>query len=154
MPRPDFETALQFWIALLAERGLPQNVRWVFNEDFCRTLKGFAFRPRPVAEADRIVRFAFAHAVPSSPLAIVAYGEFDGEVITGLQGDVFSADEDVYHKDWDMYFDAIVMMSTASLLVHDDETWASLRKAEPMFLSEADYVFSVAGLERWYGPIP
>ena len=67
---------------------------------------------------------------------------------------MFSADEDVYHKDWDMYFDTIVMMSTASLLVHDDETWASLRKAEPMFLSEADYVFSVAGLERWYGPIP
>jgi hypothetical protein len=154
MPRPNFDTALQYWIELLAGRGLPQNVRWIFHEDFCRIHNGFAFRPRPIAEADRMVRFAFAHTVSIRPIAIVAYAAIGGELITGLQGDVFSAVDDVYVKDWDMYFDTIDVTFAKTMLVHDDETWATLRKAEPKFLSELDYLFSVAALERLYGPIP
>lgn len=154
MPRPNFDTALQYWIELLAGRGLPQTVRWILHEDFCRMQGGFAFRPRPVAEADRLVRFAFAHAVSIRPIAIVAYAAIDGVVITGLQGDVFSAEDDVYVEDWGMYFDTIDVASARAVLVHDDETWATLRKAEPKFLSELDYLFSVAALERLYGPIP
>jgi hypothetical protein len=66
-----------FWTGLLAERGLPQAVRWVFHEDFARVPSPrnwrFAFRPRPTTEGDRIARFAYAHLDAKNPLAIVAY---------------------------------------------------------------------------------
>jgi hypothetical protein len=98
--RPNFEMMFVFWTGLLAQRGLPQAVRWVFREDFARLPSArnwrFAFRLRPATEADRIARFAYAHLDPKSPLAIVAYSVNDGSVITGIQADLFSADEDVY----------------------------------------------------------
>ena len=53
--RPSFEDALQFWKELLTERGLPQKLRWVFQEDFCRASNGFVFRLRSEAEASRLV---------------------------------------------------------------------------------------------------
>jgi hypothetical protein len=52
----------------------------------------FAFRPRPIAEAERIARFAYGRLDPKYPLAIVAYAVHDGVMITGFQGDLFGAD--------------------------------------------------------------
>jgi hypothetical protein len=151
--RPDFETMFVFWIGLLAERGLPQAVRWVFHEDFARVHSArdwrFAFRLRPTEEADRIARFAYAHLDPKNPLAIVAYVVHDGSVVTGFQGDVFSAGEDVYREDWNIYFDAREtkdMISSDCEIVSDDVRWARLRAEQPRYLSELDYLVSVDAL--------
>jgi hypothetical protein len=84
--RPDFETMFFFWTGLLAERGLPEAVRWVFHEDFARVHSTrdwrFAFRLRPATEADRVARFAYAHLDPKKPLAIVAYAVLDDFLVT------------------------------------------------------------------------
>jgi hypothetical protein len=156
--RPDFETMFVFWTGLLAERGLPRAVRWVFHEDFARVPSArnwrFAFRLRPIAEADRIARFAYAHLVPKKPLAIVAYAVHDGSVVTGFQGDVFSANEDVYRRDWNIYFDVREtkdMISSDCEIVSDDVTWARLRAEQPRYLSELDYLVSVDVLRRQFG---
>jgi hypothetical protein len=155
--RPDFETMFVFWTGLLAERGLPQAVRWVFHEDFARLPSArnwrFAFRLRPTAEADRIARFAYAHLDPTNPLAIVAYAVHDGSVVTGFQGDVFSANEDVYRDDWNIYFDAREtkdMISSNCEIVSDDVAWACLRAEQPRYLSELDYLVSVDALRRHF----
>ncbi len=156
--RPDFETMFQFWTALLAERGLPQAVRWVFYEDYARLRNGFAFRPRPPAEADRIARFAFDRLDPKnpqfdprSPLAIVAYAVIDGSVITGFQADVFSADDDVYREDWNMYFDARDNILENCRIVSDEATWTRICAEQPHYLSELDYCVSVEALRRRWG---
>jgi hypothetical protein len=156
--RPDFETMFVFWTGLLAERGLPQAVRWVFYEDFARVPSArdwrFSFRLRPAMEADRIARFAYAHLDPKKPLAIVAYAVHDGSVVTGFQGDVFSANEDVYRDDWNIYFDAREtkgMISSDCQFVFDDVTWARMRAEQPRYLSELDYLVSVDALRRQFG---
>ena len=156
--RPDFETMFVFLTGLLAERGLPQAVRWVFHEDFARVPSPrnwrFAFRPRPTTEGDRIARFAYAHLDAKNPLAIVAYAVHDGSVVTGFQGDVFSANEDVYRDDWNIYFDAREtkdMISSDCEIVSDDVTWARLRAEQPRYLSELDYLVSVDALRRQFG---
>jgi hypothetical protein len=156
--RPDFETMFGFWTGLLAERGLPQAVRWVFHEDFARVHSTrdwrFAFRLRPATEADRVARFAYAHLDPKKPLAIVAYAMLDDFLVTGFQGDVFSANEDVYRDDWNIYFDAREtkdMISSDCESVSDDATWARLRGEQPRYLSELDYLVSVDALRRRFG---
>ena len=156
--RPDFETMLAFWTGLLAERGLPQTVRWVFHEDFARVWSvrdwRFAFRLRSIAEADRIARFACAHLDPKYALAIVAYAVRDGSVVTGFQGDVFSANEDVYRDDWNIYFDAKEtrqMISTDCEIVCDETTWERVLAEQPPYLSELDYLVSVDDLRRRFG---
>jgi hypothetical protein len=156
--RPDFETMFSFWTGLLAERSLPQVVRWVFHEDFARVHSArdwrFAFRLRPAAEADRIARFAYAHLDPKKPLAIVGYVVREGSVVTGFQGDVFSANEDMYRDDWNIYFDAKEtkdMISSDCEIVSDDATWARLRAEQPRYLSELDYLVSVDALRRRFG---
>src|SRR3984893_5676016 len=154
----DFEIMFGFWTGLLAERGLPQAVRWVFHEDFARVHSArdwrFAFRLRPATEADRIARFAYAHLDPKKPLAIVAYAVHDGSVVTGFQGDVFSASEDVYRDDWNMYIDAREtkdMISPDCEIVSDEVTWARLRAEQPRYLSELDYLVSVDALRCQFG---
>jgi hypothetical protein len=156
--RPDFETMLAFWTGLLAERGLPQAVRWVFHEDFARMPSArdwrFAFRLRPTTEADRIARFAYARIDPKKPLAIVAYAVHEGFVVTGFQGDVFSANEDVYRDDWNIYFDAREtrdMIFSDCEIASDDATWARMRAEQPRYLSELDYLVSVDALRRQFG---
>jgi len=156
--RPNFETMFAFWTRVLAERGLPQAVQWIFHEDFARVHSArdwrFAFRPRPTAEADRIARCAYAHLDPKKPLAIVAYAVHDGSVVTGFQGDVFGANEDVYRDDWNIYFDAREtrdMISSDCEIVSDDVTWARLRAEQPRYLSELDYLVSVEALRRQFG---
>jgi hypothetical protein len=156
--RPAFETVLQFWTSLLAERGLPQSVRWVFYQDYARQLGRFAFRLRPAAEAERIARFAYEHLDPRNPqvdpkypLAIVAYAVNDGAVITGLQQDVFTANEDVYREDWNVYFDARDHILENCMIVSDDLTWARLRAEQPFYLSELDYLVSVDALRGKFG---
>jgi hypothetical protein len=156
--RPDFEAVARFWTDLLGQRGLPQIVRWVFQEDFARVHSArdwrFAFRLRPAAEAERIARFAYAHLDPKHPLAIVAYAVRDGAVITGFQGDVFTADEDVYREDWNIYFDARETrehISEDSEIVSDDVTWTRLRAEQPRYLSELDYLVPVDALRRRFG---
>lgn len=156
--RPDFETMFVFWTGLLAKRGLPQAVRWVFHEDFVRVPSirnwRFAFRLRPIMEADRIARFAYAHLDAENPLAIVAYAVHDGSVVTGFQGDVFSANEDVYRDDWNIYFDAREtkdMISPDCEIVSDEVTWARLRAEQPRYLSELDYLVSVDALRCQFG---
>lgn len=156
MPRPEFDTAFHFWTALLAERGLAQDVRWVFFEDACRLPKTgtgwrFAFRPRPGAEADKIARFAYAHLDPARELAFVAYAILDGSVITGFQGDLFTASDDVYREDWNIYFDAGNHLMSGCELIADASTWHSLWKKQPDYLSELDYLVSVSALERNFG---
>src|ERR1700712_2866064 len=104
MPRPDFDTMLPVFVDLLKARGLPAEVRWVFAEDVCRlpprmeTGYRYAFRPRPAAAAEKIVRYACEHMSPELPMAFVAYAAIDGALIAGLQGDVFSAEDDVYRE--------------------------------------------------------
>lgn len=156
--RPDFETMLAFWTGLLAERGLPQSVRWVFHEDFVRVPSTrdwrFAFRPRPTAEADRIARFAYAHLDPKKVLGIVAYAVHDGAVVTGFQGDVFSASEGVYRDEWNIYFDAMEtksMISSDCEFISDDATWERLHTGQPRYLSELDYLISVDTLRGRFG---
>jgi hypothetical protein len=114
----------------------------------------FAFRLRPATEADRIVRFAYAHLDPNKPLAIVAYAVHEGSVVTGFQGDIFSAGEDVCRDDWNMCFDAREtkgMISSDCVFVSDDVTWARLRAEQPLYLSELDYLVSVDTLRRRFG---
>ena len=152
--RPDFETMFAFWTGLLAKRGLPQDVRWVFHEDFARKQSGFAFRLRPATEADQIARFAYTHRDVNVPLAIVAYALHDGCVVTGFQVDVFTAEDDVYRDDWNIYFDTRETWKVASShceIVSDDATWARLRAEQPCFLSELDYLESVDALRRQFG---
>jgi hypothetical protein len=106
------------------------------------------------AEAERIARFAYAHLDPKHPLAIVAYAVRDGAVITGFQGDVFTADEDVYREDWNIYFDARETrehISEDSEIVSDDVTWTRLRAEQPRYLSELDYLVPVDALRRRFG---
>jgi hypothetical protein len=156
--RPDFETMFFFWTRLLAERGLPEAVRWVFHEDFARMHSTrdwrFAFRLRPATEADRVARFAYAQLDPKKPLAIVAYAVLDDFLITGFQGDVFIANEDVYRDDWNIYFDAREtkdMISSDCEIVSDDLTWTRLRVEQPRYLSELDYLVSIDALRRRFG---
>ena len=160
MQRPDFDVMLRFWTDLLAERGLPQDVRWLFYEDKARMSPAaprqymhFAFRPRPVAEADRIARFAYGRLDPKYPLAIVAYAIHDGAVVTGFQGDLFTSDEDVYRDDWNIYFDAKEISNDleCEIVSCDDRTWAQRLENQPHFLSELDYLVSVDALRRDYG---
>jgi hypothetical protein len=158
--RPDFEGMCQFWTGLLAERGLPQAVRWLFYEDKARMsptairrYMHFAFRPRPIAEADTIARFAYSHLDPKFPLAIVAYAIHGDTVITGFQGDLFTSDEDVYRDDWNIYFDAKKIRNDleCEIVSDDDPTWARRCAEQPHFLSELDYLVSVDALRRQFG---
>jgi hypothetical protein len=156
--RPDFETMFAFWTGLLADRCLPQAVRWVFHEDFARVHSArnwrFAFRLRPPTEADRIARFAYAHLDPKKVIAIVAYAVREGCVVTGFQGDLFSAGEDVYRGDWNICFDARETRDNISSdceIISDDVTWARLRAEQPRYLSELDYLVSVDALRRTFG---
>jgi hypothetical protein len=154
--RPDFETMAQFWIDLLAQRRLPQTVRWVFAEDKARLrpkMPGhqFAFRPRPSAEADRIARFAYQALDPKKPLAMVAYAVIKDFVVVGFQGDVFTADEDVYREDWNTYFDAKENLLENCKIIFDEEEWKRLRAEQPHYLSELDYLVSVDALRRRFG---
>jgi hypothetical protein len=141
----------QFWTGLMAERGLPQDVRWIFYQDYARLPNGFAFRLRPAAEADRIARFAYKHLDPKYPLAIVAYAVVEGYVITGFQGDLFTADEDVYRDDWNIYFDAKDHILENCTIASDEATWARICATQPHFLSELDYLVSVDALRRRFG---
>jgi hypothetical protein len=149
---------LAFWTSLLVERGLPNTVRWVFYEDFVRVPSvrdwRFAFRLRSQSEADRIARFAYTHLDPKNPLAIVAYAVHDGSIVTGFQGDVFTADEDQYRDDWNIYFDAQETKDAISSdceIISDDERWARLRAEQPRYLSELDYLVSIDPLQRQFG---
>jgi hypothetical protein len=151
MGRPEFEEALAFWTKLLANRGFPENVRWVFHEDFCRMPQIVALRPRPVDEAWRIARFAYAHLNPKEPLAFVAYMMTSGMTITGLQGDVFTANDDIYRADWNMFFYARNELSYLCELVWDGARWQRLLRDQPHYLSEFDYLISVSSLQRRYG---
>ena len=156
MQRPDFEGMFGFWTGLLGERGLPQVVQWVLHEDVARlppTIRGYhsAFRPRPAAEADQIVRFAYARLNPKSPIAIVALAVLGGSVITGLHGDVWTADGDVYREDWNIYFDAKDHVQSDCRIVFDEATWSTLRKEQPHYSSELDYLVSVEALRRDFG---
>jgi hypothetical protein len=164
MSRPAFEIMHRFWVDLLGERGLPPAVRWVFCEDKARArhppphpypnAARFAFRPRPDVQAEQIARFAYAHLDPKHALAIVAYAVHDGAVITGFQGDLFLADEDVYREDWNIYFDAKhhIMDETMMEIVSEDDTaWARRLQEQPHLLSELDYLVSVEALTRQFG---
>jgi hypothetical protein len=164
MPRPAFEIMYRFWVDLLRGRGLPPTVRWVFHEDKARirlppsppypNATRFAFRPRPSSQAEQIARFAYEHLDPKYPLAIVAYAVHEGSVITGFQGDLFLADEDVYRVDWNIYFDAKehIMDDTQMEVVSEDDTaWARRLQEQPHFLSELDYLVSVDALRRQFG---
>ena len=146
MPRPDFEIMLRFWVDLLRDRGLPTRVQWLFYEDVARIARPatapypneakFAFRPRPTAEAERIARFSYQHLDPKYPLAIVAYAVHDGTVLTGFQGDLFLADDDVYREDWNIYFDAKehIMDDSHMMVVSDDnEAWARRLRSSSAF---------------------
>lgn len=151
--RPRFEAMVSFWTGLLGERGLPRAVQWIFHEDLARlppTIRGFrfAFRPRPAAAADQIARFAYAHLNPKFPLAIVACAVLDGTVITGLHGDVWTADEDVYRDDWNIYFDAKDHFEPDCEIVSDDKRWNFLRENQPRYASEFDYLVSTHALQR------
>jgi hypothetical protein len=158
--RPDFETVFQFWTALLAERGLPKAVRWIFYEDYAREKNNFVFRLRSPAEANRIVRFAYEHLDPAknpmidpiAPLAIVAYALIDDFVIIGMQADVFTANEDVYREDWNIFFDTKDHIVENCRVAPDPIAWAQARGHQPFYLSELDYLVSVDWLKRRYGP--
>jgi len=152
---------LTVWIDLLTSRSLPTDVRWVFYEDKCRlpiqTEVRFAFRPRPHAAAEAILRYSCRHLDPRHPIAFVAYTIIDGALIAGLQGDVFTAEEDVYRKDWKVYFDTTVFFDGSKPkmpgceLVSDDATWQRLMREQPHYLTELDYLVSVDALVRQYG---
>jgi len=136
----------------------PATRRRAHRRDFARVPSPrnwrFAFRLRPTTEGDRIARFAYAHLDAKNPLAIVAYAVHDGSVVTGFQGNVFSANEDVYRDDWNIYFDAREtkdMISSDCEIVSDDVTWARLRAEQPRYLSELDYLVSVDALRRQFG---
>jgi hypothetical protein len=88
---------------------------------------------------------------PVHPLAFVAYGSFDGETVCGLHGDVFSADDDVCHDDWQIFFDTRCCVYEESRVITDAAIWEKLREAEPVYLSELDYLFSAAGIARRQG---
>src|SRR4051812_40099247 len=158
--RPDFETMFQFWLGLLAERGLPQTVRWVFYEDYARAENSFVFRLRAPVEADQILRFAYEHLDPGknpsinpkkTVLAVVAYAVIDGIVIAGMQGDVFTCTDDVYRKDWNMFFDARDNIVENCRVAPDQTAWAKALAEQPFYLSELDYLVSVDWLKRYYG---
>ena len=151
MGRPEFDVALAFWKELLADRGHPENVCWIFQEDFCRMPQIVALRPRPADEAWRIARFAYAHLDPKQPLAFVAYMTTSEMTITGLQGDVFTAEDDVHRVDWNMFFYARNEFSDICELVLDKRRWEQLLRNQPYYLSEFDYLISVSSLQRHYG---
>jgi hypothetical protein len=156
--RPEFLCVERFWTELLRSRGLPTAFRWVFCEDYARMDLGFAFRPRPEAEADRIARFAYRQldpdnplVDPSFPLAIVAYAVVDGSVITAFQQDAFMADEDIFREDWNIYFDAKDHLRRQNIVVSDPAAWERLRAEQPFYLSELDYCVSVEKLRTKFG---
>jgi hypothetical protein len=125
-------------------------VRWIFYEDYAREKihedcarenRGSIFHPRPVSEADPIVRFAYEllsfgkhpkidarHA-----LSIVAYANIGGAVITGFQGDYFTSTEHVYRADWNIYFDAKDHINGNRRIVTDEADWARLVALQPIF---------------------
>jgi hypothetical protein len=156
--RPDFDSMVRFWTELLQSRGLPTNFRWVFYEDYARLKSAFAFRLRPQAEADRIARFAYRVLDPKNPkidprypLAIVAHAVIDGMVITGFQGDQFTASDDIFREDWRIYFDARDNLTDGCMVVSDEEAWKRILAEQPMFLSELDYCVCVEKLRTKFG---
>ena len=156
--RPDFDGVVRFWTELLQSRGLPTNFRWIFYEDYARLNSGFAFRLRPQAEADRIARFAYRALSPQNPLidpryplAIVAYAVIDGIVIAGFQGDQFTASDDIFREDWNIYFDARDNLRTGCAVVSDEGAWRRILAEQPLFLSEIDYCVSVEKLRTKFG---
>ena len=81
----------------------------------------------------------------------------DGALIAGLQGDVFSATDDIHREDWNTYFDTLTFLDpndrgpVGHELVTDDTTWERLRRDQPRFSSELDYLVSVNALTRDFG---
>ena len=156
--RPDFSEMERFWIELLQSRGLPATFRWVFYEDYARLKPAFAFRLRPKDEADRIARFAYRQLDPGNPLvdprfplAIVAYAVIDGAVITGFQQDVFTATDDIFREEWNIYFDARDHLLDGCMVVSDHMAWEKICAEQPMYLSELDYCVSVEKLRTKFG---
>ena len=156
--RPDFDGLVRFWTELLQSRGLPTTFRWVFYEDYARLKPGFAFRLRPEPEADRIARFAYRILDTNNPaidarfpLAIVAYAVIDGAVITGFQGDEFTASDDIFREDWNIYFDARDNLMDNCKVVSDDTAWERILAEQPFFLSELDYCVCVEKLRTKFG---
>ena len=156
--RPDFDGLQRFWTGLLQSRGLPTSFRWVFYEDYARLKSGFAFHLRPREEADRIARFAYRVLDPANPaidsrfaMAIVAYAVVNGEVITGFQGDQFNASDDIFRKDWNIYFDARDNLVDDCMVVSDEMAWERIRAEQPLYLSELDYCVSVEKLRTKFG---
>jgi len=156
--RPDFDGLVRFWTGLLQSRGLPTTFRWVFYEDYARLKSSFAFRLRPEPEADRIARFAYRNLDPNNPaidprypLAIVAYAVIDGVVITGFQQDVFTATDDIYREEWNIYFDARDHIVEDCVIAADDAAWQKILAEQPLFLSELDYCVCVEKLRTKFG---
>lgn len=156
--RPDFDGLVRFWTELLQSRGLPTTFRWVFYEDYARLKSGFAFRLRPEQEADRIAHFAYRILDPNSPaidsrfpLALVAYAVIDGVVITGFQQDVFTATDDIYREEWNIYFDARDHIVEDCVIAADDAAWQKILAEQPSFLSELDYCVCVEKLRTKFG---
>ena len=156
MVRPSFDTVRKFWTDLLDERGLPTTVNWVFHEDTCRLpiRRGtwrFMFKPRQAAEAEKVARFAYANTKQGMPLALVAYAVLNGTTITGLQGDLHTAGDDVYREDWNVYFDTKHHLLPECELAADDHAWKRSLRNQPQYLSELDYLVSIKALARDYG---
>jgi hypothetical protein len=95
----------------------------------------------------------YSHLDPKLPLAIVAYAIHDGSAITGFQGDLFTAEEDVYRDDWNIYFDAKDVRNDleCEVVSDDDPTWARRYAEQPHFFSELNYLVSVDALRRQFG---
>lgn len=152
--RPPFEHALAFWQALLAERGLAGNIRWVFRENLCLEQMSagdddqpisFETTICPVREGD--VQMIYDIAARVGDLVFSTLVHTPDFTLCTLLGDTWLADDDVYCEDWGMYFFASDPY-TLWAQIDDPNEWRQRKLHEHKKLSGLDFVFALDKIKR------
>jgi hypothetical protein len=156
--RPNLREALAAWEKLLAERGLPTKLQWIFEENLCFEKKpdvpggvhiGFQTRFSPVPQES--LDIAYEHFCESDA-RIVFYrlGESNGRSVCILLGDSWfddkkEADGYVVRNDWGISFHPGQKIQIEE--VTDMRRWIRrLRRERP--LHDVDFCMTLAAVDE------
>lgn len=147
MNRPHFDVARAFWHVLLQERGYSSNLKWVFRENLYHTRHNdtsnfrlvFETQIHPVTLDD--VRLVYDSVRPKGhPIVFASLVSTKEFTLCTLLGDEFGTSDDVYVKEWDLYFCAQDEYLSFEE-VTTSEQWTRGKAREWKHISGLDYVF-------------
>ena len=157
--RPSFETVINFWRGLLAERNLSLNIRWVFRENLCLKRKrgpnqtfliAFqTFMPR-VVESD--ARLVYESAVGwNNPIMFETVVRSPDHTVCTISADCSGSedeyDEAKYEKDWALCFNAEDGYASSEE-VFEKKRWYLRKLFEDDHPSGLDYVYSLKAVKK------